>query len=91
MIKTKNKLVKTENEKRHIKGGYVVPSEVADGICVAVLKEYRGYLKSELSEWKKNPKSESNPQGKWLHPEDVVNNMQTIDACNLIIKYFGAE
>ena len=67
-----NKLVKTENEHLHATGGYVIPSEVADGIAKAVLIEMRDYLQSELDQWEANPKDEMNPDGYWLHPEDVV-------------------
>ena len=38
-------------------------AEVADGIALAVLKEQRAYLKKELAQWKKNPKSDTNPTG----------------------------
>lgn len=90
-MKTKNRLVRTENEMNHISGGYVIPAEVADGICVAVLKDYRGYLKKELDEWRKNPKTDENPSGVWLHPSDVELNIKTIDALNLLIRFFGEE
>ena len=63
--------------------------EIADGIALAVLKDQRAYLKKELAQWKKNPKSETNPTGYWLHPEDVVYNMQTIAALDVVIDYFG--
>jgi len=63
----------------------------ADRITVLNLKEYRSYLKKELKDWKKNPKTESNPNGYWLHPEDVAGHIQAIEALNLIIKYFGEE
>jgi ABC-type amino acid transport substrate-binding protein len=64
---------------------------VADRITVLNLKEYRSYLKKELKDWRKNPKSDSNPSGYWLHPDDVAGNIKLIDALNLIIKYFGEE
>lgn len=89
MSKNKNPLVKTEKESKHIAGGYVIPSEVADGIAVAVMKEYCGYLQSELDQWRDNPRSDDNPSGYWLHPEDVGNNIRRIDALNMLIKDFG--
>lgn len=64
-------------------------SEVADGIALAVLKEQRAYLKKELAQWKKNPKSDANPTGHWLHPDDVVGNAQLISALDTIIAHFG--
>ena len=64
-------------------------SEVADGIALAVLKEQRAYLKKELAQWKKNPRSDANPTGHWLHPDDVTGNTQIISALDTIIDYFG--
>ena len=65
--------------------------EAADRITVLNLQDYRAYLKKELAQWKKNPKTDSNPDGYWLHPEDVSGNIQTIEALNLVIKHFGEE
>jgi hypothetical protein len=65
--------------------------EAADRITVLNLQDYRAYLKKELTQWKKNPKTDSNPDGYWLHPEDVSGNIQTIEALNLVIKHFGKE
>jgi len=64
-------------------------AEVADGIALAVLKEQRAYLKKELAQWKKNPRSDTNPTGHWMHPEDVVGNAQLIAALDVIIAYYG--
>jgi hypothetical protein len=64
-------------------------AEVADGITLCNLKNCRAYLKKELAQYKKNPRSDSNPAGYWLHPEDVVYNMQTIAALDVVIDYFG--
>jgi hypothetical protein len=66
-------------------------AEIADGIALAVLKEQRAYLKKELARWEKNPQSDTNPNGYWMHPEDVTGNVQHIAALDLIIKYFGVE
>jgi len=65
--------------------------EAADRITVLNLQDYRAYLKKELAQWKKNPKTDSNPDGYWLHPEDVSGNIRTIEALNLVIKHFGEE
>lgn len=56
--------------------------ETADRITVLTLKDYRSYLKKELSQFKK---------GEYLHPEDVAGNIKAIEALNLIIKHFGEE
>jgi hypothetical protein len=69
--------------------GLTIPHEVSDGITLATLIEGRDYLQSELDQWNNNPKDESNPSGYWLHPEDVVNNMNLIRAMNTLIKYYG--
>jgi hypothetical protein len=65
--------------------------EAADRITVLNLQDYRAYLKKELAQWKKNPRTDSNPDGYWLHPEDVSGNIRTIEALNLVIKHFGKE
>lgn len=65
--------------------------EAADRITVLNLKDYRAYLKKELAQWKKNPRTDSNPDGYWLHPEDVSGNIRVIEALNLVIKQFGEE
>lgn len=70
-------------------GPITLDSEAADRITVLNLMEHRSYLKKELSDWKKNPKTDDNPGGYWLHPEDVVGNTQLIEAMNTIIKYYG--
>jgi hypothetical protein len=70
-------------------GPITLDSDAADCITVLNLKDYRSYLKKELSEWKKNPRTETNPDGYWLHPEDVEINTRMIEAMNTVIKYFG--
>ena len=66
-----------------------IPYEVSDGITLATLVDARAYLQSELDKWNENPKTDDNPDGYWLHPEDVVNNMNYIRAMNVIIDYYG--
>jgi hypothetical protein len=69
-------------------GPITLDGEAADRITLLNLKEYRGYLKKELADWKKNPKTEDNPNGYWLHPEDVSGNILVIEALNLVIKQY---
>ena len=69
-------------------GPITIDGETADRITLLTLKEHRSYLKKELSEWKKNPKTETNPGGYWLHPEDVANNTRLVEAMNTLIKWF---
>ena len=64
-------------------------AEVADGITLCTLKEHREYLSDELQKWTDNPKTDSNPTGYWLHPEDVVGNTVIIKAMDTIISYYG--
>jgi hypothetical protein len=65
-----------------------IDGETADRITSLNLKDYRAYLKKELKEWRKNPKTETNPDGKWMHESDVALNIRTIDALDLIISHF---
>jgi hypothetical protein len=69
-------------------GPITLDGDTADRITLLTLKEHRGYLKKELSEWKKNPKTDDNPGGYWLHPEDVSNHIRVIEAMNTVIKQF---
>jgi hypothetical protein len=66
-----------------------IPHEVSDGITLATLVDARAYLQSELDRWNAKLKTDSNPTGYCLHPEDVVYNTQLISAMNVVIKYYG--
>ena len=70
-------------------GPITLDGEAADRITVLALKEQRDYLKKELSDWKKNPKTDTNPGGYWLHPEDVAINTRMVEALTTVIKYYG--
>ena len=70
-------------------GPITLDGETADRITLLNLKEYKSYLTKELAAWRKNPRTEDNPDGVWLHPEDVTGNTVTINALNLLIKHFG--
>ena len=67
----------------------ILDGETADRITLLNLKEHRGYLRKELSDWKKDPRTETNPGGYWLHPEDVAKNIELVEAMNKLIKWFG--
>ena len=71
--------------------GLTIPCEVADAITKANLIDAKNYLKSELEKWEENPKDDLNPDGYWLHPDDVVGNGKLIRALSLIIDYYGGE
>lgn len=66
-----------------------IDGETADRITALNLKEYRSYLKKELKDWKTNPRTDDNPKGYWLHPDDVSGNIRAIEALNLIISHFA--
>jgi hypothetical protein len=66
-----------------------IPYEVSDGITLATLVDARAYLQSELDKWNANPKTDDNPSGYWMHPEDVVYNAELIKCMNVVIKYYG--
>ena len=69
-------------------GPITLDSDAADRITLLSLKEYRGFLKKELRNWRKNPLTDDNPMGHWLHPEDVALNIRVIDALTTVIKQF---
>ena len=64
-------------------------AEVADGITLSNLKEHRKYLSDELQQWTDNPRTDFNPTGYWLHPEDVVGNTVFVKALDVVISYYG--
>jgi len=66
-----------------------IPYEVADNITLATLLDQRTYLQEELDKWNANPKTDSNPTGYWMHPDDVVYNTKLINALNVVINYYG--
>jgi hypothetical protein len=70
-------------------GPITLDGEAADRITVLTLKEQRAYLKKELKEWKKNPRTDANPSGVWMHPEDVSINEIMVHHLDAVIKYFG--
>ena len=68
-----------------------IDCETADNITRLTLTDAIDTCQSELDQWQANPKDEDNPNGYWLHPEDVVNNMKHIRQINSILQYFGGE
>jgi len=54
--------------------------DTADRITMLNLQDQLKYLRKELEDYK---------EGKWLHPEDVVNNAKIIEALELLIPYYG--
>jgi len=60
--------------------GITLDFDTADRITLLVLHDQLKYLRKELEDYK---------EGKWLHPEDVVNNAKIIAALELLIPYYG--
>ena len=56
--------------------------ETCNNITRLTLTEYRDYLQRELDQWNANPKSDDNPDGYWLHPEDVIHNIFLLRVTN---------
>jgi len=60
--------------------GLMLDYDIADKITLLTLQDQLKYLRKELEDYK---------EGKWLHPEDVVNNAALIAALELLIPYYG--
>ena len=60
--------------------GITIDFDTADRITLLVLKDQLKYLRKELEDFK---------EGKYLHPEDVANNIKIIAALELLIPYYG--
>jgi len=60
--------------------GLTLDYDIADKITLLSLQDHLKCLRKELEDYKK---------GKWLHPEDVVNNAEIIAALELLIPYYG--
>jgi hypothetical protein len=72
-------------------GPITLDGEAADRITVLNLKECRSYLKKELKQWRKNPRTDANPTGYWMHPEDVSINEILVHHLDAVIAYFGGD
>ena len=60
--------------------GLSIDFDTADRITLLVLKDQLKCLRKELEDFK---------EGKYLHPEDVTNNINLIAALELLIPYYG--
>ena len=60
--------------------GLMLDYDIADKITLLSLQDHLKYLQKELEDFK---------EGKWLHPEDVTNNIKIIAALELLIPYYG--
>lgn len=69
-------------------GPITLDGDAADRITLLTLKECRSFLKKELAAWRKNPRTEDNPEGVWMHPDDVADYIILVEAMNKLIKWF---
>ena len=60
--------------------GLTLDYDIADKITLLSLQDHLKCLRKELEDYK---------EGKWLHPDDVVNNAEIIAALELLIPYYG--
>lgn len=60
-----------------------IPYEVTDGIALATLQNHYSYLMEETRLHVQ--------EGKYLHRDDYLHNMELIPALQLLIKYFGGD
>ncbi len=60
--------------------GLEIDYDTADRITLLALQDQLKYLRKELEDFE---------DGKWLHPEDVTNNIKIIAALELLIPYYG--
>jgi len=67
---------------------FEIDAEAADRITYLNLREYQTYLQSELAQWRANPRTDANPDGFWLHPEDVVDHIRVIDSIEIVCKQY---
>jgi len=71
--------------------GLEIDWETANNITRLSLTDYRDNLQSELDNWNADPKDDDNPNGYWMHPEDVVHAMKQIKRINKVLHDFGGE
>ena len=60
--------------------GLEIDYDTADKITLLTMHDQLKHLRKELEDFK---------EGKWLHPEDVANNIKIIAALELLIPYYG--
>lgn len=63
--------------------GIVLDWEVADSIALSVMVDHHKMIKQQMTDHRVNKT--------WMHPEDVVKNMEVLDATKVLIEYFGGN
>ena len=72
--------------------GLNIDWETAQNITRLTLTDYRDNMQDELDKWNANPHDEhTNPNGYWMHPDDVVGNTKQIKRINKVLHDFGGE
>lgn len=68
-----------------------IDMETANNITRLTLTDYRDMMQDSLDRWNADPKDEDNPDGYWMHPDDVVHAMKQIKRINKVLNDFGGE
>jgi hypothetical protein len=68
-----------------------IDMETANNITRLNLTEYRDMMQDSLDRWNADAKDEDNPDGYWMHPDDVVHSMKQIKRINKVLHDFGGE
>ena len=63
-----------------MRNGITLDFDTADKITLLVMQDQLKGLRMELADFE---------EGKWLHPEDVTNNIKIIAALKVLIPYYG--
>jgi uncharacterized protein (DUF934 family) len=72
--------------------GLELDFESADRITLLNLKDAYTSLKEWTDNHLANPKSDHNPDGVWMHPEDLSNNLtKYLPAFETLIDYYGGS
>jgi len=72
--------------------GLQIDMETANNITRLTLTDYRDMLQNDLDKWEANPHDEvDNPDGFWMHPNDVVHSGKQIKRINKVLNDFGGE
>ena len=72
--------------------GLNIDWETAQNITRLTLTDYRDSMQEELDKWNDNPHDEyENPNGYWMHADDVVHAGKQIKRINKVLHDFGGE
>ena len=66
--------------------------DTCNNITRLTLTDYRDMLQDDLDKWNANPHDEDeNPDGYWMHPDDVIHAEKQIKRINKVLHDFGGE